>query len=87
MLDAVLFLVFMVGLAALALRPATARLRPFSADTKLYSGANEAVLKQKPSIDVPIIKGTSMIEACTAILGLFSAVVFAAHAIDAYRAN
>ena len=35
----------------------------------------------------PKAKETSMIEIFTAIMGLFSAAVFAAHTVDAYRAN
>jgi hypothetical protein len=55
--------------------------------TKPYFCPNEAGLKQKPAIDVARVKGASMIEIFTAILALFSAVVFAAHAIDAYGAD
>jgi len=43
-------------------------------------------MKQMPAIDVP--KGMrEMVEAVAAILGLFSVCVFAAHAVDAYRAH
>ena len=51
--------------------------------------ADEVVVKQRPIIrcfTVREIRVRQMIEAVAAILGLFSAGVFVAHAVDAYRA-
>ena len=53
-----------------------------------YLQPNEAAVKQSPGIrrSQQYNKGASMIETFTAILCLFSASVFVAHAVDAYRA-
>ena len=56
--------------------------------TKPLRRFDEAVLKQTSAINVPNSKTGSgaMIEAVTTILTLFSAGIFLAHAVDAYRA-
>jgi hypothetical protein len=54
--------------------------------TKPFSGADEAGLKPRSAIRRPDGKTgcVKMMEAVTAILGLFSVGVFVAHAVDAY---
>jgi hypothetical protein len=73
------------------LTDATSGLEPeytIGPSTKPLRRFDETVLKQTPAINARNSKTgcVKMIEAVTAILALFSAGIFVAHAVDAYRA-
>jgi len=60
---------------------------------KPFSGSDETILKQSPTINVAAdgrcygARSKTMTEAIVVVLALFSASVFVAHALDAYRAG